>query len=89
MATPMSEDFAPDATRMATRVRTLLGDGADGVALFGTTGEGPHFPVAQRQAALEQIVASGKHEELLATSRVYNEILGSQILPDAKKEDAA
>jgi ATP-binding cassette subfamily B protein len=36
-----------------------------------------------------QIVASGKHEELRATSRVYNEILGSQILPDAKKEDAA
>ena len=34
------------------------------------------------------IVASGKHEELLAESRIYNEILGSQILPD-KKEDAA
>ncbi len=37
-----------------------------------------------------QIVASGKHEELLRESRVYNEILGSQILPDQKKaEDAA
>jgi ATP-binding cassette, subfamily B, multidrug efflux pump len=35
-----------------------------------------------------KIVASGKHEELLADSRIYNEILGSQILPDAK-EDAA
>ncbi len=38
-----------------------------------------------------QIVASGKHETLLAESRVYNEILGSQILPDKKpaKESAA
>jgi ATP-binding cassette subfamily B multidrug efflux pump len=34
------------------------------------------------------IVAHGKHEELLAESRIYNEILGSQILPD-KAEDAA
>jgi len=34
------------------------------------------------------IVASGKHDELLAESRIYNEILGSQILPDGK-EDAA
>ncbi|MCU1278791.1 MAG: Lipid export ATP-binding/permease protein MsbA, partial [bacterium] len=35
-----------------------------------------------------KIVAQGKHEELLAESRIYNEILGSQILPD-KAEDAA
>ena len=59
MATPVTEDFAPDAARMAARARALLGDGADGVALFGTTGEGPHFPVAQRQAALEQVIAGG------------------------------
>jgi ATP-binding cassette, subfamily B, multidrug efflux pump len=38
-----------------------------------------------------KIVASGKHEELLRESRVYNEILGSQLQPDAKAkaEDAA
>ena len=34
------------------------------------------------------IVARGTHEELVQTSRIYNEILGSQILP-AAKEDAA
>ncbi|MCA1665459.1 MAG: ABC transporter ATP-binding protein/permease, partial [Myxococcales bacterium] len=34
------------------------------------------------------IVASGKHDQLLAESRIYNEILGSQILAD-KNEDAA
>ena len=35
------------------------------------------------------IVARGKHEELLATSRLYNEILGSQIQPVAGEEHAA
>ena len=34
-----------------------------------------------------KIVARGTHEELLAESRVYHEILGSQILP--QKENAA
>jgi ATP-binding cassette subfamily B protein len=37
-----------------------------------------------------QIVARGKHEELVQTSRVYNEILGSQLSPaPALKETAA
>jgi ATP-binding cassette, subfamily B, multidrug efflux pump len=41
-----------------------------------------------------KIVASGKHETLVQESRIYNEILGSQILPaegaaGTKKEDAA
>jgi ATP-binding cassette subfamily B protein len=35
-----------------------------------------------------QIVAAGRHDELVQTSRVYNEILGSQLLPPAT-EDAA
>ena len=35
-----------------------------------------------------RIVARGTHEELLASSRVYNEILGSQLQP-ARAESAA
>jgi ATP-binding cassette subfamily B protein len=35
-----------------------------------------------------KIVARGTHAELVAESRIYNEILGSQLLPD-KAEDAA
>ncbi|HZS35549.1 MAG TPA: ABC transporter ATP-binding protein [Polyangia bacterium] len=36
------------------------------------------------------IVAHGRHEELLQTSRVYNDILGSQLqAPDAAKTEAA
>jgi ATP-binding cassette subfamily B protein len=36
-----------------------------------------------------KIVAHGKHDELVAQSRVYNEILGSQIIAENKSEDAA
>jgi ATP-binding cassette subfamily B protein len=36
-----------------------------------------------------QIVARGTHEALLAESRVYNEILGSQILPEKKASESA
>src|SRR5215831_2916284 len=68
MATPVTEDFAPDAARMAARARALLGDGADGVALFGTTGEGPHFPVAQRQSVLEQVIGAGVPSDRLVVA---------------------
>ena len=36
-----------------------------------------------------RIVAQGKHEELLAESRLYHEILGSQIQPDRALEQVA
>jgi ATP-binding cassette subfamily B protein len=36
-----------------------------------------------------KIVAQGRHEELLQTSRVYNEILGSQLQPERARESAA
>jgi ATP-binding cassette subfamily B protein len=36
-----------------------------------------------------RIVAKGKHEELVATSRIYNEILGSQIVGGRSTENAA
>ena len=34
-------------------------DGCDGVTLFGTTGEGAEFSVADRTATLEQVIAAG------------------------------
>src|SRR5262249_56554047 len=41
------------------RVRGVRGGGAEAVALFGPPGGGRHFPVAQRQSALDQIIAAG------------------------------
>lgn len=59
IATPVTDDMAPDAARLAARGRGLLAEGADAIAVFGTTGEGPHFSAAQRQGALERTVAAG------------------------------
>ncbi len=37
----------------------LLQRGCDGVALFGTTGEGPAFTLAERRAGLERVLEAG------------------------------
>jgi 4-hydroxy-tetrahydrodipicolinate synthase len=37
----------------------MLAAGSDGVTLFGTTGEGPAFTVAERKACLDALLASG------------------------------
>jgi 4-hydroxy-tetrahydrodipicolinate synthase len=44
--TPLGPEGAIDHARMAAHVRTLFAQGVDGVAPFGTTGEGPSFSVA-------------------------------------------
>ena len=57
--TPLSNEGAIDHARMAAHVRALLAQGVDGVAPFGTTGEGPSFSVAERRAGLDALLASG------------------------------
>ncbi len=59
IATPIAADHAPDLARLAARALDLLAQGCDGVALFGTTGEGPVFPVADRRTGLEALLAAG------------------------------
>jgi len=55
--TPLVEDLSIDADRFAAHVRSLLEDGCDGVAVFGSTGEGNSFSVRERQAALDALAA--------------------------------
>ena len=57
--TPLSNEGAIDHARMAAHVRALLAQGVDGVAPFGTTGEGPSFSVAERRAGLDALLVSG------------------------------
>jgi 4-hydroxy-tetrahydrodipicolinate synthase len=57
--TPLSRDGRVDTARLAAHVRLLLGQGVDGVAPFGTTGEGPSFSVAERRSGLESLLSSG------------------------------
>jgi 4-hydroxy-tetrahydrodipicolinate synthase len=57
--TPLGFDGAIDHARMAAHVRALLAQGVQGVAPFGTTGEGPSFSVAARRAGLDALLAAG------------------------------
>jgi len=57
--TPFDDRGRPDYARLATHVRRLLKNGIDGIALFGTTGEGQSLALAERRAGLEALLAAG------------------------------
>jgi len=57
--TPLDRNGRLDGARMAAHIRILLGQGVDGVAPFGTTGEGPSFSVAERRTGLDGLLAAG------------------------------
>jgi 4-hydroxy-tetrahydrodipicolinate synthase len=59
VATPLTADLAPDAALLIPHCRSLLAAGCDALALFGTTGEGPHFSVAQRKRVLDMVLGGG------------------------------
>jgi len=57
--TPLTGDKKIDNARLADHVVWLLGNGCDGVVLFGTTGEGNSFSVDERIATLDALANSG------------------------------
>ncbi len=59
MATPLRADLTCDAALLLAHGRDLLARGCDGLAVLGTTGEGPCFDVAQRCALLESLLRRG------------------------------
>ena len=59
VATPLTAGGGLDAPMLGKFAAELLLRGCDGVALFGTTGEGPAFSVAERAAGLEAALAAG------------------------------
>jgi 4-hydroxy-tetrahydrodipicolinate synthase len=56
--TPIDRRGAIDTARFARHVHDLLARGVEGVAPFGTTGEGPSFSTSERQAGLEALLAA-------------------------------
>jgi len=52
-------DAAIDTRLAVAHAQDMLDAGCDGVTLFGTTGEGPSFSVAQRMALLDAMLAGG------------------------------
>ncbi|NNG02624.1 MAG: dihydrodipicolinate synthase family protein [Inquilinus sp.] len=59
VVTPLNGDGSVDAARLLAHCQGLLVAGCDGIALFGTSGEGPSFSVAERMAVLEALLAGG------------------------------
>jgi 4-hydroxy-tetrahydrodipicolinate synthase len=57
--TPLDREGRVDATRLAAHARLLFSQGVDGIAPFGTTGEGPSFSVAERRSGLDALLAGG------------------------------
>jgi len=57
--TPFDATGSPDHARLAHHVRRILAAGVDGIALFGTTGEGQSLSLNERRAGLDGLLAAG------------------------------
>ena len=57
--TPLDEGLGVDVGRLHAHCAGLLEAGCDGIALFGTTGEGPSFAVDERIAVLDDLLGRG------------------------------
>ena len=75
--TPLDGRGAVDHARFAAHARRLFDAGIDGIAPFGTTGEGQSFGVAERKEALEALIAAG-----VSPARILP-AAGCMALPDA------
>src|SRR4030088_3605229 len=56
---PFTQSGEPDAGRFVAFCRWLLDQGADGLAIFGTTSEANSMSGAERMALLDRRIASG------------------------------
>ncbi len=57
--TPVNAAGGIDHTRFAAHVHGLFARGVDGIAPFGTTGEGQSFAADERRAGLDALLAAG------------------------------
>ena len=74
--TPFTADLEPDAARFVTLCRWLLDQGADGLAIFGTTSEANSLSVDERLSLLDVLVEAGIPPDRLLPG------IGSCALPD-------
>jgi 4-hydroxy-tetrahydrodipicolinate synthase len=58
-ATPLTAAGAVDHARLAGHAKNLFRQGVDGVVLFGTTGEGTSFSIAERIETVAALLKSG------------------------------
>jgi len=63
--TPFTADGVPDTDAFVAICRWLLAQGADGLAVFGTTSEGTSLGVSERMALLDAAVEGGIPPEVM------------------------
>jgi 4-hydroxy-tetrahydrodipicolinate synthase len=68
MLTPLDTAGGVDHRMLVAHARSLLARGVDGVAPFGTTGEGQSFSVAERQAGIDALLTGGIPEDRLVAA---------------------
>ncbi len=59
IATPLGSDGRVNREAFQSHAAWLLAQGCDGIAPFGTTGEGPSFAVSERKTGLEYLLQQG------------------------------
>ncbi|HIM87356.1 MAG TPA: dihydrodipicolinate synthase family protein [Gammaproteobacteria bacterium] len=57
--TPFKNDLSPDVEAFVTHCKWMLGQGVDGLAIFGTTSEANSLTVNERTQLLDALVESG------------------------------
>ncbi|MEZ2145801.1 dihydrodipicolinate synthase family protein [Bradyrhizobium sp. DN5] len=82
-ATPLATDGSVDSAKLAAHARQLFGQGVDGVVLFGTTGEGTSFNVAERVATIEAMLKAGVAPERIGIGGGFPAITDSIALSRA------
>jgi 4-hydroxy-tetrahydrodipicolinate synthase len=65
VVTAMTDDLSVDLDLMAAHARWLLGNGCNGLAILGTTGEANSLGVSERIAVMEGMVERGIPPELM------------------------
>ncbi len=68
MLTPLDASGGVDHSLLVAHARALLAKGIDGVAPFGTTGEGQSFSLAERIAGVDALLAAGIRPERLVAA---------------------
>lgn len=74
LLTPFAASGEVDTVRLSAHALTVLQNGADGVTLFGTTGEGASIGMEERGAAIEALVSAGIPAEKIVVGIAANAV---------------
>ena len=82
-ATPLAGNGNVDSAKLAAHAKQLFSKGVDGVVLFGTTGEGTSFNVAERVATIDAVLKAGVPAERIGVGGGFPAISDSIALTRA------